>query len=100
QVLSGFKAVSGNSGPISLSAYEYSPLYNTIFLGLTGLSVITLALRFAISFFTKKADLRTEFRLWFRMSDISSEYFPKQKANLIFVNTASMAPSINWIVSR
>lgn len=39
----------------------------------------------------------TEFKLWFRLSDSSSEFFPRQRANLIFVNTASMAPPIEWI---
>lgn len=100
QILSGFKAASDGSGLISLSSYEYSPLYNKIFLVLTSVSVVTLVVKFLFSGLNRWAGVRTEFKLWFRLSDTSSEYFPKQKANLIFVNTASMAPSINWINTR
>jgi len=99
ELLSGFKASPSGSDPITLSSYEYSPLYSSLFLLLTSGAVIGL-IGSIISALSNRKNLRKEFRLWFSLSDSSSEYFPKQKANLIFVNTASMAPTINWISTR
>ena len=80
--------------------YEYAPLYYSGFLtALTGFTVITLIASYIFEHLTDRANL-TEFKLWFNLSDTSTDYFPKQRANLIFVNTASMAPPISWIAER
>jgi selenocysteine lyase/cysteine desulfurase len=100
QILSGFKVPNKPSIPINFNDYEYSPLYNSKLLAaLTGATVLTLIASYIVEHFTDRANL-TEFKLWFNLSDTSTDYFPKQRANLIFVNTASMAPPITWIADR
>jgi hypothetical protein len=42
----------------------------------------------------------TEFELWFNLSDSSTDHFPRQRTNLVFANTASIAPPIAWISNR
>lgn len=96
EVLSGFKTTYTGLGPLALASYQYSPFYKAIIYFVLGSSLLSLALSL-LSFFSYRRELKSEFILWFRLSDFSSRYFPKQKANLIFVNTASMAPTINCI---
>jgi hypothetical protein len=101
QILSGSKTDFGAVAPLVESSFEYSPLYSSIYLKLlTGGGVFLLIVRYIVAAFVNRRDLATEFELWFRLSDTSTDYFPKQRSNLIFVNTASMAPPINWITTK
>ncbi|MDQ1640152.1 MAG: cysteine desulfurase / selenocysteine lyase [Pyrinomonadaceae bacterium] len=98
QVLSGFK--TGFGSPAILS-YDYRPLYSWISLwAVTIGSILVVVAKPILSALANRKDVGTEFNLWFKLSDTASEYFPKQRESLIFVNTASMAPSINWIITR
>jgi selenocysteine lyase/cysteine desulfurase len=100
EVLSGFNASYADYVvPHSLSSFQYSPFYMGLVYGVFGSGFLGLLLSL-LSFFGYRKELKADFRMWFRLSDTSSEYFPKQKAKLIFVNTASMAPTINSIITQ
>ena len=96
QQLSGLTGILDISGGFSLSNFGYTPLYSYL--------KIPAAFPFIYLFFKWLSDRKKysaeEFNIWFNLADISREYFPKQRANLIFVNTASMAPSINWVSKK
>jgi selenocysteine lyase/cysteine desulfurase len=99
KVLSGFQATYVNSITTTLSSYEYSPFYHDVVYKIAWSFLLGFIISVA-SFFGYRKELKSELILWFRLANSSSDYFPKQKANLIFVNTASMAPTINWISTK
>jgi len=100
EVLSGFQTTYFGLVPITLISYEYSPLYKKVVYAAAASSFVISVLISVFSFFSYRKELKSELILWFRLANSSSDYFPKQKANLIFVNTASMAPTINWISTK
>jgi hypothetical protein len=87
QLLSGYKAES-------VTWYESSSA--EFIAWLLGSSALAVGGAAALARLLGKTNV-TELKLWFRLSDSSSEFFPRQRANLVFVNTASMAPPIEWI---
>jgi hypothetical protein len=99
KVLSGYSVQLNETEGLVFSSYEYSPLYPTFIKVLTGGGVLLVILRL-ISILVPRRDFLKEYDLWFKLADSSSEYFPKQRASLIFVNTASMAPSITWVIEK
>jgi hypothetical protein len=98
QQLSGFKI----DNRFSLTSYEYEPVYYHLWtLIIAGGVLAPLMIKIVVALLPKNyKKTRVEFIHWFNSADISSEYFPKQRSNLIFVNTASMAPSIRWISKK
>lgn len=97
QQLSGHELTSG----LIQSVYEYTPFplsfTSLIVGGVAGTAILSLLGRLLYSLFSDKTTFEREGKLWFNLSDIAKEYFPRQKLNVIFVNTASMAPPISLI---
>jgi selenocysteine lyase/cysteine desulfurase len=87
------QVLSGLNGDFS-SAYE-SYSYEFIKWMLGGGAVFVVIASILARFLGKSS--WTEFMLWFKLSDTSTDYFPRQRPNLIFANSASMAPPIEWI---
>lgn len=88
-----FQVLSGLNGDLN-SAYEsYSYLFITWILGGGAVSVVGAGI---LARFLGKSNWK-EFMLWFKLSDTSTDYFPRQRPNLVFANSASMAPPIEWI---
>lgn len=90
QMLSGYK------GDFSFSYRSTSSEFITWLVGGSAVSLFVIGL--VVRFLSKSS--WAEFKRWFKLLDTSSDYFPRQRANLIFANTASMAPPIQWIVKR
>lgn len=90
QTLSGFK------GDFIPSYESSSSAFITWLLGGSAAFVVTASF---LARLLGKTSLK-DFNLWFKLSDTSTDYFPRQRANLVFANTASMAPPIEWIGRR
>ena len=88
-----FQLLSGLNGDFS-SAYE-SYSYQSIKWVLGGGTVSVVGANIFARFLGKSS--WSDFILWFKLSDTSTDYFPRQRPNLIFANSASMAPPIEWI---
>ncbi len=101
QLLSGEKRIFDSSGGFSSSTSEYTPLYSTLLIILATIPSLGIIITTIGKFFSdRKKNSKEEFTLWFNLADTSRDYFPKERGDLIFVNTASMAPSINWVNKR
>lgn len=90
---SELQLLSGFNGDFSASYESFS--YELIRLLLGGSAVLVIVLSLLTKLLGKSN--WTEFKLWFTLSDTSTEYFPPQRADLVFANTASIAPPIRWI---
>ena len=90
QVLSG---VDGNF------AASYESISYKFITRLVGGSAVFVVVAGIFAKFLGKSSW-AEFKFWFKLSDTSTDYFPRQRANLVFANTASMAPPIEWIRNK
>ncbi|HEX5885011.1 MAG TPA: aminotransferase class V-fold PLP-dependent enzyme, partial [Pyrinomonadaceae bacterium] len=87
------QVLSGLNGDLSPAYESYSYEFITWVLGAGTVFVGTAGI---LARFLGKSSL-PDFMLWFKLSDTSTDYFPRQRSNLIFANSASMAPPIEWI---
>lgn len=82
--------------------FLYTPLISIIFsYTLTYLALVSIIIRPIYNLAKAGFDnVKNDWNLWFELADIANDYYPKQKHNLVYVNSASMAPIIRWISNK